>query len=203
MFSMFKAKDDSKTNADLGLRLNLGCGFNKITGFVNVDKFDACEPDVVADLEIFPWPFDDNSVIEIYMSHVLEHLGASTEVFQKIIQELYRVCRKEAVIRIYVPHPRSDNFLNDPTHVRVITPTVLGLLSMENCKLWEREGASNTPLAKYWNVDFELVDTKIVPEAKYLAAMQSGQLSQEDFMEMAETRNNIISEYQIQLRARK
>ncbi|WMW81638.1 hypothetical protein RF679_05000 [Undibacterium cyanobacteriorum] len=200
MFSLFKSKSDTPSNSATTIKLNLGCGFNKLPGFVNVDKFDACAPDVVVDLEVLPWPFADNSVSEVLLSHVLEHLGASVDVFQGIIQELYRVCCHDAVIKIYVPHPRSDNFINDPTHVRIITPSLLGLLDMENCELWEREGASNTALAKYWKVNFKLVDTKIVPEPKYLAALESGRLSQAEFLEMAETRNNIVTEYQMTLR---
>jgi hypothetical protein len=53
-----------------GLRLNLGCGAKKLSGFVNVDKFG--EPDLKYDLEVFPWPWDNNSVVEILLNHVLE-----------------------------------------------------------------------------------------------------------------------------------
>ena len=67
------------------MRLNLGCGFNKRDGYVNVDIGDHCAPDVVHDLEKAPWPWDDSSIDEIYMSHVLEHLGATTAVFGVVL----------------------------------------------------------------------------------------------------------------------
>ena len=54
-----------------GLRLNLGCGMNHIEGFLNVDRFG--EPDLRHDLEVFPWPWPDDSVCEIMLEHVLEH----------------------------------------------------------------------------------------------------------------------------------
>src|SRR5947208_13026944 len=97
------------------LKLNLGCGQNHRPGYVNVDR--AGSPDVKWDLEQFPWPWEDSSVGEVVMFHVLEHLGESTATYLKIIQEIYRVCQDGAAIQITVPHPRHDDFLNDPTHV--------------------------------------------------------------------------------------
>ena len=41
----------------------------------------------VHDLENFPYPFDDNSVDEILLTHVLEHIGQSPDVFLKIINK--------------------------------------------------------------------------------------------------------------------
>ena len=53
------------------LKLNLGCG-NKIKkDFVNVDKFEIFNPDIVHDLEEFPYPFDNNSADFILLSHIL------------------------------------------------------------------------------------------------------------------------------------
>ena len=71
------------------LRLNLGCGVNKMNGYVNVDKFDEGEPDMVMDLEQTPWQFPDNSVEEIMLNHTLEHLGKDAQTFFSIINEIY------------------------------------------------------------------------------------------------------------------
>jgi predicted SAM-dependent methyltransferase len=106
------------------MRLNLGCGNRKLQGWRNVDKVPDCSPDELVDLEQLPWPWPDNSVDEIFLSHVLEHLGQATDVYLGIIKELYRVCRDGATITIIVPHPRHDHFLTDPTHVRAVTAEV-------------------------------------------------------------------------------
>src|SRR5687767_8310331 len=111
------------------MKLNLGCGQNKLQGYVNTDREPAVKPDVLMDLEKFPWPFEDDSVDEVVAFHVLEHVGATSEMFVRIMQELYRVCRAGAEVRIAVPHPRHDNFFDDPTHVRAITPMTLELFS--------------------------------------------------------------------------
>src|SRR6185312_513515 len=90
------------------MKLNLGCGQNKVEGYLNVDKYAACAPDRVVDLEAFPWPFPDASVDEILLTHVLEHLGRETETFFGIMRELHRVLKPGGKVQIRVPHPRSE-----------------------------------------------------------------------------------------------
>jgi hypothetical protein len=38
------------------------------------------------DLEVTPWPWADSSVGEIRMSHVMEHLGATSNIFLNIVK---------------------------------------------------------------------------------------------------------------------
>ena len=38
-----------------GLKLNLGCGFDKRDGWLNVDSFPECAPDQLLDIEQTPW----------------------------------------------------------------------------------------------------------------------------------------------------
>jgi hypothetical protein len=138
------------------MKLNLGCGFNHSNGYVNVDKYDAVSPDVVYDLEILPWPWENNSVREIVLNHVLEHLGQTTDQFLGIIKEIYRICRDGAVIKITVPHPRHRTFLSDPTHVRPILLESLRLFSKEYCRYVDDRNHSDTQLAVYLDVDFKI-----------------------------------------------
>lgn len=59
------------------LRLNLGCGNrlrNPANGWLNCDKRAGVGIDRVVDLFKVPWPFEDNSVDEVYMSHLVEHI---------------------------------------------------------------------------------------------------------------------------------
>ena len=114
------------------MKLNMGCGLNKKEGYTNVDKSAACGPDVELDLEVFPWPFKANEAEEVIFNHSLEHMGETTDVFLGILKELYRICKPRAKIFIFVPHPRHDDFLGDPTHVRVITPQLLSLFSKKS-----------------------------------------------------------------------
>jgi SAM-dependent methyltransferase len=185
------------------LRLNMGCGRDRQPGFVNVDHSEVCQPDQVADLEATPWPWPDDSVGEVLFKHCLEHLGATSQGFLAIIRELYRVCRPDALVRIVVPHPRHDNFLNDPTHVRVVTPEVMGLFSRKNNDEWARAGASNTPLAHQLGVDFEMTACTIELEEPYRTRLREGAMTQEQVAEALRACNNVASEFRMEFRVRK
>ena len=93
-------------------KLNLGCGTDKLDGYVGVDSIKTAAVDIVHDLNIFPYPFEDNSVDEILMDNVLEHL----EDVIKVMEELHRISKKDAIIRINVPHAKCTGALADPTH---------------------------------------------------------------------------------------
>lgn len=173
------------------MKLNLGCGQNKLAGYVNVDREASMAPDRVMDLEVFPWPFEDDSVDEVVAKHVLEHVGADAKVFMRIMQELYRVCRPGAEVKIWVPHPRHDNFIDDPTHVRAITPMTLALFSREQCEAWKRAGASNSPLALYANVDFRTKSIGTVVDPRFR--------DHPNVDDMVQNWNNVAIEYQFVL----
>ena len=149
-----KNKKENKKN-----KLNLGCGSKNLEGFINVDKFG--NPDKKVDLEHFPWPWKDNSVNEIVLSHVLEHLGKDTDTFLNIMKELYRISSKNTIIHINVPHPRSDAYLGDPTHVRPVTLNILNLFSKEENKKSVEQGWANTTLALFLDIDFKVIHNKI------------------------------------------
>jgi len=182
------------------MRLNLGCGNNKIDGYLNVDSQAVCAPDQVVDLEIFPWPFDDNSVAEIILSHVLEHLGETKETYLSIIKELYRICRPDAEINITVPHPRHDDFVTDPTHVRPILPEQFHLFSKRLNAEWREQGYANTPLADYLDVDFEVEDVQWVPADDLVERLQKGEITSTDLATSAMHEYNVLKEIQIKLR---
>jgi hypothetical protein len=180
------------------LKLNLGCGENHVPGYVNVDKHG--KPDVLHDLETFPWPWEDNSVGEIRLSHVLEHLGQMTSVYLKIIKELYRICAPNATIYVVVPHPRHDHFLNDPTHVRIVTPQGLDLFSKSKNREWIKAGFANSPLGLYLNVDFEITDVNYILDPLWLQKLNSREITETQVDEALRNFNNVVTEMRILLR---
>ena len=181
------------------MKLNFGCGLNKIDGFINVDKYESCQPDLVMDVEATPWRFQTSEVDEVLFNHSLEHMGQQAEVFLRIIQELYRVCKPGAKVQINVPHPRHDEFLGDPTHVRVVTPGMLNLFSKRNNRYWSNIGAANSPLGLYLDVDFEVRHIDYLLENKYLSMLRDGEISQEEMETIMKERNNVVTEYRITL----
>jgi predicted SAM-dependent methyltransferase len=185
------------------MKLNLGCGFNKKDGFVNVDKFDTCGPDLVMDLEVTPWRFETSEVDEVLFNHSLEHIGQSTDTFLAIIKELYRVCKGGATIQVNVPHPRHDHFLEDPTHVRAVTPEMFNMFSKKHNLFWKKVGAANSPLALYLDVDFDVKRVEHVIEPRYMDMLKAGQISSEELEVAAKERNNVVAELRITLQVLK
>ncbi|MBX2796555.1 MAG: tetratricopeptide repeat protein [Myxococcales bacterium] len=182
-----------------GIRLNLGCGSRQIPGFVNVDREAACQPDLQWDLESVPWPFEDDSVSEVRMSHVLEHLGQDTRVFLAIFQELYRVCRAGAVVDVRVPHPRHDTFLADPTHVRPVTLETLSMFSRDRNLEWQAGRCANTPLALYLGVDFEIAHYENRLDPRWQARLDAGEIDEAMAMDAMKSHNNVVEEIAAQL----
>lgn len=101
----------------LGNRLNLGCGFNKMEGYINVDKYDICEPDVVVDLDKFPWPWPDHSIDQIFASHVMEHLID----WWAAVNECARILKVGGIMEIRVPDESSSSALSYRDHNHVFS----------------------------------------------------------------------------------
>jgi SAM-dependent methyltransferase len=80
--------------------LNFGCGDTKMSGAINIDHVKLPNVDMVLDFEKFPYPFEDNSVDEIHMYFVLEHIFDHLNV----MKELYRILKKNGMLYIRVPH---------------------------------------------------------------------------------------------------
>lgn len=97
-----------------GLRLDLGCGVTKRSGFVGVDAIDGPSVDVVGDVLGVLRTLDDDSVDEVYSSHLFEHIDDLTE----LMTELERVLAVGGRLRVVVPHFSNAYFYSDPTHRR-------------------------------------------------------------------------------------
>jgi predicted SAM-dependent methyltransferase len=175
------------------LKLNLGCGHDLKAEYVNVDKYG--KVDIVHDLETFPWPWEDDSVQHILLKHVLEHLGETKEVYLGIIKEIYRISTPGAAVEILVPHPKHDDFTDDPTHVRAITQSGLRLFSKSMNYEWMTKGCSNTPLAFQLDVDFEIRDHHWILDPVWAEILKD---KDECMVSQAARRyNNVVREIQI------
>ena len=176
------------------MKLNLGSGSKILEGYTNVDKYDYYKPDIVHDLENFPYPFEDNSIDEILLSHVLEHIGQSPDIFLKIIKELYRICHDDSLIKIIVPHPRHDDFISDPTHVRPITILGLQLFDKELNLKWEKQNAANTPLALINNVNFKIKNVKYNLDSNYVKKFKNNNIDKSQVDNDVLKWNNVVKE---------
>lgn len=81
------------------------------------------KPDVVWDLNVCPWPFEDNSFDEIHGYEILEHLGQQGDAksFFAHFWEIYRILKPLGYLAGSVPLWDSMWAWGDPSHRRVIT----------------------------------------------------------------------------------
>ena len=92
--------------------LNLGCGNKHLPNAINLDITPDTNPDVVHDLNQRPWPFPDNHFKEVVIYDVIEHVDDVIAC----MEEVHRVCKSGAIVRITVPHFSCANAFTDPTH---------------------------------------------------------------------------------------
>lgn len=114
-------------SAPASLKLDLACGKTPRPGFEGVDIWEGAKH--VVDLQKYPWPFEDNSVSEVWCSHYVEHIpmypnairnGKEQDGFFAFFDELHRIMEPGAWARIVVPCGRSDRAFWDPTHRRFL-----------------------------------------------------------------------------------
>ena len=180
-------------------KINLGCGKDYLNDWVNVDFYDDSTCDIKHDLEVFPWPWEDNSVSEIRIIHTLEHLGADWKVYIKILQEMYRVCEDDAHIQVDVPSPWHWNYISDPTHVRPVTPDGLNLFSKEHCQKCIDEGMSETPFAMIYDVDLRPHDVEWKFDLLWQGKIDRGEIQRSQIEEIHANYRNVVTEFKIPL----
>lgn len=81
------------------MKINVGCGYKKLEGYINVDF----NPDVKPDFVMPAWnlDFEDSSANEILADQVIEHLGFfKTKYF---LSEAQRILRKDKYLVIKTP----------------------------------------------------------------------------------------------------
>jgi SAM-dependent methyltransferase len=81
------------------IKLNLGSGPRFKEGFVNVDLY-AKGAEVSHDLNIYPYPFKNNSVDFILAAHIVEHLKEPMDFFL----EIQRILKVGGRALIVCPH---------------------------------------------------------------------------------------------------
>jgi SAM-dependent methyltransferase len=96
--------------------VDIGCGARKLNGAFGLDRRKQPGVDILCDFE-HAVPLKTNSADVVYMSHIMEHIRDLIP----FMEEVYRVCRSGAEVRVIVPYYTSRGAFRDPTHVRFIT----------------------------------------------------------------------------------
>lgn len=105
-----KAKIAKKT----GICLDIGAGENPQKGFVAMDKRKLPGIDIVHDLEVFPYPLEDESCLTIVGSHIIEHIKPWLTI--DFFNELWRIMKPGGQLVLSTPYAGSPGYWQDPTH---------------------------------------------------------------------------------------
>jgi len=96
------------------LRVNLGSGSDILPGYVNHDLLELPGIDVVHDLDVYPWPWEDGTVHRIRAFDVFEHVWHPLP----FIRECWRILRRGGLLDMHTVHWQSPNYHRDPDHKR-------------------------------------------------------------------------------------
>ena len=114
-----------------GLKLNLGCGYRKTEGYIDIDNRKEVEPDLICD--VIPHmtniqtsglpkqvkkgglPYPDNTVDVIRAYDFLEHVPIGSVI--PVMEEIYRVLKPNGIFESFTPSTDGRGAFQDPTHV--------------------------------------------------------------------------------------
>lgn len=118
--------------------LLLGAGWRDRTmqpgpAYVTLDINPDVEPDILHDLEVFPYPFDDDEFDSVTAHQVLEHTGNQGDhrFFFEQFTELWRILKPGGKLIADVPKWDSLWAFGDPSHKRIINLGTITFLSQQ------------------------------------------------------------------------
>jgi SAM-dependent methyltransferase len=99
--------------------LDVGCGDRKTEGAIGIDIVALPGVDVVHDLDVYPWPFEDGSFDKVFMLNIIEHLDDTI----KAMREVHRILKPGGIVHIETCYWNYKHAFSDPTHKRFFTET--------------------------------------------------------------------------------
>lgn len=171
------------------LKLNLGCGYRGIDGYVGIDCIKTECTDIVHDLEDYPWPFDDNSVQEALIIHFLEHIGD----LNAFMDELYRVMKDGGIVGVEGPYWTSVGSWQDPTHKYA--------LSQELFYYFDKRFRDSQQMPHYPSkANFQIIDVRYQLNDDYKKLMASGKITEDEIKWAIAHNVNVVSNFAVILR---
>ena len=93
-----------------------------------------------------------------------------------------------------MPHPRHDEFISDPTHVRPITILGLQLFDKDLNLKWEKQKGANTPLALISDVNFKVKNVKYNLDPNYVKKFENNNIDKTQVDKDVRELNNVVKD---------
>ncbi len=130
------------------IKLNLGCGEDYKAGYINVDFNREMRADVYEDITKYLQSHFDDSIEEIVLSHVLEHVDNPLE----ILIEIERVLQKNGKLVLTMPHFNYLDHHRDLTHKRFCTSQTFDPYVQKMSYSTKFEIIKKTFVCPYWTI---------------------------------------------------
>lgn len=92
--------------------LDIGCGINKVPGTTGMDIDPDSHCEIIHDLNVYPYPVEDNTFDKVYAKHIIEHLDDP----QSFLLEIYRMLKPGGTAWLATPHFSSYTAYAEPQH---------------------------------------------------------------------------------------
>lgn len=156
------------------MKINVGCGNNIIKGYINIDYKEHTGVDLINNLEEAKLPFNNDSIEEIYGSHVLEHI----KNILPLMEEFHRIIKPNGIAIFRVPYGSSDDAYEDPTHVRNYFINSWGFYSQ--------------PF--FWKADYGYKGDWVTEEIILVMNSKLSNLSKEELWSLINHQRNVVKE---------
>ncbi|MFA5146546.1 MAG: class I SAM-dependent methyltransferase [Candidatus Omnitrophota bacterium] len=97
--------------------LDLGCGNRKFEKATGVDRSPNTAADIIHDLDIFPYPIEDDTFDIVICRHSIEHIL----YICKAMEEIYRITRPNGSVIIVYPHFSAIGCYSEPEHFHALS----------------------------------------------------------------------------------
>jgi len=137
------------------VNLNLGCGDQKLPGFIGVDRLGYPDTDVICDLN-YPLPFKSLSIDYVYAKSILEHLND----LASILTEVERILKPGGTFYIYVPHWSNPFYYSDYTHQHTFGLVTLDYFIPPSAQVFRKVPA-------YQSLKFQITGVRLLFESPF------------------------------------
>lgn len=91
------------------MKIDLGCGTNKHSGFLGIDRLPLPDVDIICDMNR-PLPLPDDSVEYVMASRSLPYV----EDILAVMADIYRICIHKAIVCILAPYAHNFSHASNP-----------------------------------------------------------------------------------------